>query len=356
MRIGIYDPYLDDMGGGEKYMLTIAQCLSQDHSVTLFWNDKEDLTAAAKRFSIDTSKIGFSANIFSSNVGFLKRVLETIKYDAMVILSDGSIPFVLSKKIFIHIQQPIPGAKSSLKTKIKLSRISKVFCNSYFSKSFVDKQLGVDSVVVYPPVKLFPKKLKKENIILHVGRFRARNIGVSDYKKQDVMVDAFKKMVKKGFKGWRFILAVSVNAEEESAFEEFKKKTKNMPIEFYINKSNEDLWDLYSKAKIYWHASGFGENLEEHPEYAEHFGISTVEAMGAGAVPVVFNAGGQKEIVENGVSGLVWDSVGELEEKTQMLSKEKLILEKMAIEAKKRAKDFEGNRFCDEIKRLIENG
>ena len=123
MRIGVFDPYLDDMGGGEKYMLTIAQCLSSDNEVVLFWDNQEDLKKATERFSVDLSKIRIAKNIFSPQFGLLKRLLETKKYDAIIIISDGSIPFVLSKKLFIHIQQPIPNAKSDFKTRIKIKRI-----------------------------------------------------------------------------------------------------------------------------------------------------------------------------------------------------------------------------------------
>jgi glycosyltransferase involved in cell wall biosynthesis len=351
MRIGIYDPYLDDMGGGEKYMLTLASCLSSENDVTLFWNKKEDVERVNERFGMDLSRVNVAANIFSHSVSFFKRAVETRKYDALIVLSDGSIPAVLSKKLFLHIQQPIPGV-ASFKTKLKLKRVNKIFCNSYFSKNFVDRQLGVESVVVYPPVELHPKKAEKENMILHVGRFRAANIGAGDYKKQGEMMKAFKKIYKE-IPGWKFVIAVGVNAGQEAEFDDFREKAKGAPIEFMVNKTNEELWNLYSKAKIYWHASGYGENLEEHPEYAEHFGISTVEAMGAGCVPVVINAGGQKEIVEDNISGFLWNDLSGLTEKTLILAHEDKILESMSREAKKRARDFTGDRFCTEIKNLI---
>ena len=121
------------------------------------------------------------------------------------------------------------------------------------------------------------------------------------------MINAFKEMVTKGLKDWKFVLAVSVQKKDETEFEVMQKAAKGFPIEFLVNKSNDELWDIYSKAKIYWHASGFGEDLEKNPEYAEHFGISTVEAMGAGAVPVVINAGGQTEIVADGENGFLWN-------------------------------------------------
>ena len=123
MRIGIYDPYLDDLGGGEKYMMTIASVLSKDHDVAVFWNNKEELERVSKRFNLDLSNVETRANIFSPRVSFLKRLLETKKYDVIIVLSDGSIPTVLSKKLLIHIQQPLPHVNPNIKNKIRQSGI-----------------------------------------------------------------------------------------------------------------------------------------------------------------------------------------------------------------------------------------
>lgn len=353
MRIGIYDPYLDDMGGGEKYMLSIASCLSKNNEVSIFWDKKSDLDAVLSRFKIDLSKIKVVGNIFSKHVFLSKRLLESKKYDVIIVLSDGGIPVLLSKKLFIHIQQPLPFVHTNVRTKIKLSRVSQVFVNSQFTKNFVDRELGVDSLIIYPPVDLKPRDLKKENIILHVGRFRVANVGVSDYKKQSVMLGVFKKMINNGLKNWKFVIASGVRNEDLGEFEKMKKTTDGYPIEFMMNKSNDELWEIYSKAKIYWHASGFGEDLKKHPEFSEHFGISTVEAMGAGAVPVVINAGGQKEIIDAGFNGYLWDTLEELENYTLELIAEPKKLVKMSKEVRKRADYFAGDRFCSEIQKMV---
>ncbi len=356
MKIGIFDPYLDDLGGGEKYMMKIAQCLGKNHDVSIFWDRKEDLEALKKRFLLDLSKIKLTKNIFSKEIGLTNRLIESKKYDIIILLSDGSIPLLLSKKTFIHIQQPLPNKNINIKTKIKIFRIHRFFCNSFYTKSYVDKSLGINSVVLYPPVELKPKKVKKENIILHVGRFRIRDAvtGIDDYKKQGFMVDIFKKMIKMGLLDWKFVLAVSVKKEDQKIFETFKERTKGYPIEFIINKNNNDLWDIYSKSKIYWHASGFSEDLEKYPEYAEHFGISTVEAMGAGAVPVVISAGGQKEIINDEESGFLWNSLDGLIEKTQLLINDEKLWLQMSQQAVKKAKDFAGDRFCDELYKILD--
>jgi len=353
MKIGIYDPYLDDLGGGEKYMLAMAQCLSSDHEVVIFWDTPSDFEEITQRFQISLSHVTLAKNIFSRKVGLLERLFATKEYDVIIFLSDGSVPFVLSKKLLLHVQQPLHIRRNSLKDTIKLNRVYKIFCNSQYTKSFIQKQLAREVFVLYPPVALYPKDTEKENIILHVGRFRVKNVGVGDYKKQEVMVNAFKKMCEQGLRGWKFVLAVSIKDDDREKFEELRKAAAGLPIEFLVNKNNRELWELYNKAKIYWHASGYGENLEQHPEYAEHFGISTVEAMGAGAVPVVIHAGGQKEIVTNGKNGMLWRTLGELQKKTLQLMDDSVLLTNMSQAARKRAETFAGNRFCQEVKNLI---
>jgi len=354
MRIGIFDPYLDDLGGGEKYMMTIAQSLSENHTVDIFWDDEKDLTELSRRFPLNLTKTKLVPNIFNSQTSTFKRLIETKKYDAIIFLSDGSLPLVLSKKLFVHIQQPLQIMQTnSLLDKLKLARVSRFFCNSEFTKSFIDKKFHLKSVILYPPVALYPKDVKKENIILHVGRFRIKNIKNEDYKKQSVMVNAFKDMIGKGLQDWKFVLAVSIKENDKDAFEAMKKNAVGFPIEFLVNKTNDELWDIYSKAKIYWHASGFGEDLKKNPEYAEHFGISTVEAMGAGAVPVVINAGGQKEIVVNGENGFLWDSIGELQAKTLKLIKDQSLLSKLSKQAAKSSQKFSAEKFYQAVNNLI---
>jgi glycosyltransferase involved in cell wall biosynthesis len=359
MKIGVYSPYLDDLGGGERYIANLALCLAKEHTVSIFWDKREDIKNLEERFSLDLSEIKIENNIFSSNFSFLQRLLKTRDYDAIVFLSDGSIPIVLSKKLFIHIQQPFQELGHSFLRSIKIKRVNSFFCNSYFTKYFVDREFGIESKVIYPCVEIFNKRVPKENIICTVGRFRPgkRSLqDLNDFKKFSVMIEAFCSMVKKGFSGWRFVVVAGVRKEDEDLFSALQAKARDYPIQFLVNKSNKELWDVYNRAKIYWHAAGFGEDLIKHPERAEHFGISTVEAMGAGAVPVVFGAGGQKEIVADGINGFLWDNLEELERKTYTLAKDTTLWKRLSESARERAGFFSKEKFCQEVKSLIETG
>lgn len=354
MRIGVFDPYLDDLGGGEKYMMSLATCLAQDNNVSVFWDNSSDFHKLTERFGIDFSNITQVPNIFSKKYALWKKLLISQSYDAIIFLSDGSIPLVGSKKLFIHVQQPLEVLQhNNFLDKVKISRVTRFFCNSHYTQSFIEKRFLLNSTIIYPPVAIHAKKVKKKNIILHVGRFRVKNVKNGDYKKQGFMVETFKKMVDDGLKDWEFVLAVSIKDEEKAVFESLRKSVLHYPIKFYINKTNDELWDLYSEAKIYWHASGYGEDLEKHPEYAEHFGISTVEAMGAGCVPVVIRAGGQTEIVKEGENGLLWNTSDEMQKKTLVLTKDPKLLAKLSENAKKRANDFSYEKFTQAVRNLV---
>jgi glycosyltransferase involved in cell wall biosynthesis len=355
MNIGIYDPYLDDLGGGEKYMLTAAECLSKEHNVTIFWDNQHDVTAVARRFHLNLSKCKISKNIFSSTTSTLQRLQATHIYDALIVLSDGSVPLTLSNKLYLHVQQPLSDLPTSgIMENFKRSRITKIFYNSPFTR---DRNIGifgkVPTTVIYPPVTHVSVKSKKENIILHVGRYRPIEGTDNDFKKQSIMLRAFKEMVDEGLKGWKFVLAAGVLAKHEELYAALKKSVKGYPIEFVENSSNKELEHLYAQAKLYWHASGYGEDLEKQPELAEHFGISTVEAMSAGAVPVVINAGGQPEIVTHKENGYVWDSLEDLKELTVRLTEDSKLLEQLSEKAIVRSKDFDTQKFCKDIHSLV---
>lgn len=358
MKVGIFDPYLDTLGGGERYVFTIASCLSRDYQVYIFWDDHLIVKKAQDRFSLDLSGVHVFKNIFSSKHAYLERLFQTRKFDYIFFLSNGSIPLVFSKKLFLHFQFPVEWVNSSnTLTRLKLARTTRVICNSQFTKHYIDKKFGIKSVVIYPPSDIAIRKqesiVNKGNIILTVGRFGKLAEG-RNFKKQDVLIKAFKKMVERGLSNWKFIVVVSFKEQDRSEVDKLKNMAQKYPIEILENLSSNTLDSKYKEAKVYWHAVGFEEDLKRQPELAEHFGMATVEAMARGAVPVVFNAGGQKEIVEDNKSGFLWNTKGELIKKTNVLMQDGKLWGNMSDQAIKRAKMFGGReRFCRELRVLI---
>ncbi len=355
MKIGIWNPYLDvknSAGGGEKYIMDIALFLAREHSVDILVHTPEDMEQVTKRFGYDVSSLHVVPTFLNSHTSLLARWKRSKEYEAMIIVSDGSIPLLASARVYLHIQEPMPHIKLSLLDKIKMQRIKKIFCNSLFTKQYADQSFGKVSEVLYPLVTPLLKEAKKQDMILHVGAFRPLASG-GDFKKQAFMITQFQKMCDQGLAKWKFTLACSVRDQDVALFEQLRSTIGEYPIELIANPDRDVLWDLYSKAKIYWHASGFGEDITKHPELVEHFGITTVEAMSAGVVPVVFAGGGQMEIVTEGKNGLLWQSEEELSTKTRRVIEDDELRESMSKAAKERALDFGRAHWEVKVKELF---
>jgi len=353
MKAGVYDPYLDTLGGGERYTLTVASCLSKNgYKVDVFWDDNLLKPKIEPRLGIKVEQINFVPNIFNKGSKVGKKGLK--EYDLIFFLSDGSLPFLASKRNILHFQVPFHdiGGRSLL-NRFKLRRINTVICNSHFTKRFIDKEYGVNSIVLYPPVAvdLF-KPTKKENIIISVGRFT----DLLHNKRQDVLINEFKRMIKSNLsefiKEWKLIIAGG-DKEGKEFVAKLKKMAKGYSIEIITNPRFDYLKQLYGQAKIFWTAAGFGVDEEKEPEKVEHFGITTIEAMAAGCVPVVIRKGGQPEIVNNEVDGLLWEKEEELIGKTLSLIKDQKKLAKLAKKAQERAENFSQERFCQQLMGII---
>jgi len=329
-------------------MLTLAEYLSNNGGeVDLFWNNPGLKEKIRIRFDLDLDRVNF----VSIGKNILERWKITRKYDMFFWLSDGSVPFLFSQNNVLHFQVPFHGVNGrSLANKIKLKNINHIVCNSKFTKKFIDKEYGVDSEVIYPPVDVDSFKTRgKENIILTVGRFSK----LLQAKRQDILIEAFKKMVDNGLKDWKFQLAGSTDVGGWEYLAALKSLAGDYPIEFYENCSFDILKNLYSKAKIFWYAGGYGIDEEKEPEKVEHFGITVVEAMAAGCIPFVCPKGGLKETVKDKKTGFYYQNLAQLQSFTQKLILDSQKTENMAKEVVKSSYQFGKNAFCEKFKEIL---
>lgn len=358
MKVAIYSPYLDTFGGGERYVLTIAEVLSSEALVELLFDSylyslgaeslKKDL---AERFGLDLSKVSVCKAPLGKGTNPVERFLFFKKYDILFYLTDGSIFYPSSKKNILHIQSPLPGEPAkSLWGKFKLRGWDLIIYNSEFTEKNSCQNWPIASKVIYPPVDTAHiKPLKKRNYILSVGRF----FGYLKDKKQEVLIGVFRNLYENGLiKDWSLHLVGSAGEGDEKYLDQLRNLAKGVPVKFYPNLKYDHLRKLYGQSSIYWHAAGFGET---DPTKMEHFGISTVEAMAAGSVPVVVNKGGLTEIVENGKNGFLWDSLKELEDYTTLLIKDQNLQTNLSQNASLTSHKFSKIRFEEVILNLLKN-
>ena len=355
MKIGIYSPYLDSFGGGERYVLTTAEILAisckvdlllDSHHLTL--QPKTLISDLGKRFNLNLEKINLVEVPMGRGINTIKRLLFFRSYDLLIYLTDGSIFYSTARRGIIHFQVPFKNYKTrDLWGKIKASTWNLAVCNSKFTEGFIKKEWPFKTTVIYPPVDISKiKPLKKKNYILSVGRFAS----FTKAKKHEEMIKTFIRLCRnKEMKGWSLHLVGSVEGDE-GYIDELKELAGKNPVFFYPNLSFDRLVALYGQSTIYWHASGFG---EDDPTKMEHFGITTVEAMAGGCVPIVINSGGQPEIVENNKSGMLWSNLSELGQKTLQIVNNNKLWSKLSNNARKRSNLFSKNYFKEKILSLI---
>ena len=343
-KIGLYDPYLDVLGGGEKYLLQmLATCEEMGYQPTIFWNKNVEKDIA-QRLNINFKSLKFEKNIFiDPTIHAFQRFLQLKEYDVFLYISDGSYFFSGARRNLVHAMVPLKQLYlSSSLNRVKHLNWSFV-ANSYFTQSHL-KNWGVNSTVLYPYLdKNFleaPTK-KKEQLILSVGRF----FGHLHSKNHEQMIDVFLK-IKKLSNGYTLVLAGGLKDEDHKYFNTLKEKigqAKNIVLK--PNVSYDELLGLYLKAKYYWHFAGFGINDITHPELVEHFGITPIEAMAMRAIPFCFNAGGPKELIADGVNGFLFNSETELIEKMGVIMGD----DKKQTEIAQNAHNFAQKNFSYDI-------
>lgn len=350
INIGIYSPYLDILGGGERYVFTLAEYLSRKYKVFLY--GKQEITELVrKQFQINLQNIVFISPALFKKKNPLSKLLALNNFHIFFYLTDGSIFFSPCRKNILLIQSPMHIPYNTLSNKLKLLNWE-IVCNSLFTQSQVQEKLGCTSSVLYPPVDtgILAIENQKEDIILSVGRLYSP----LHKKNHSVLIDAFKKNYLKYFKDWKLIIVGGVTQQEgQLILGQLKKEAKGYPIEIKENISYQDLRELYNKAKIYWHATGFGEDVVKYPEKAEHFGITTVEAMASKTIPIAFSSGGQKEIIADGIDGFLWNTVDELVEKSNKIMRDSVLYNKISQTAWEKANKFSKEKFYEKVEKLI---
>jgi len=180
-----------------------------------------------------------------------------------------------------------------------ISSYSQIWANSIFTQTYIELYWNQESSVIYPPVQSFDSCEAKRDPyqITNVGRFMSPKEGHS--KNQHLLIEAFKTLCESSDKPWTLNLIGGVSTRDAyfRKIQELVDKSK-LQINLYPNSSQELLQEKLRTSQFYWHATGMNVKASE-PEKMEHFGISVVEALNAGAIPIVFDGAGPAEILEN---------------------------------------------------------
>lgn len=253
--------------------------------------------------------------------------------------------------------QPWSSVKPSERSRVEVMRAldsyTTIVANSKFTQHWIYRRWLLPSMVIYPAVDLSGlPDLPKQPLILSVGRFFAG----AHNKKHLPLIQAFRTLCDSGLSGWQYHLVGGCDLdqpEQRAYLAQVEAAAAGYPIVLHVNAPLAELRRCYAEASLFWHATGYGEDEQRDPESFEHFGITTIEAMAAGCVPVVIAKAGQLETVVPGQSGLLWSTLDELQAQTQRLIREPVLLHALAAGAVERSRVFGFEVFARRVGEIL---
>ncbi len=365
--LAIYDHCLHFIGGGQKYGMTMAFALQHFFDVTIVADKPVTHENIRDWYDLDLSHcsiriipIPFYEKLGTTHldpVYVTKKIknpfhlisLESAKYDFFINNSMLEMVYPLANVsvMMVHFPERRPSYY------FYSHAYTAIMYNSKYTASWIEKKWKFSPHKhIYPPVDMmvYDGSSSKKNIILSVARFEEGGT-----KKQLEMIKSFIRLTRtfpETASQWKLILVGGSNPGNPylSAVKDLIKQSAGDQIELKVNISAEALKSLYRDAKIFWHLCGLGQN---DPAKVEHFGMTICEAMQNSIVPVVFDGGGQREIIEHRVNGFRVNSTFQLIQYTHELMEDPDKLNEMGKAAREKSKQYDKARFIIEVKEFF---
>ncbi len=356
--LGLYTPFALEPGGGERYLLSVAEVFRDEFEVFLITPEQQPADRIAR--------LARELDVHVDHVVSIdwKQASARAPFDVAVVMSNEALPPVpaLGLRNFFYCQFPFPTDQIELTRRLALwPRYERVVVNSEYSGRHTRQNLMKIPArarpihVIHPAVNRVragsDSVRRKPGAILSVGRF------FSDYhsKRQDELIAAFRHVRGTGLSLHLVGTVHSNSANSQAMYELCRELARNLPVTFYPNATRAELGRLYQQAACYWHGTGLGADSETQAEKFEHFGITVVEAMASGCIPFVLYHGGPASIVTSGQDGWIYRTSAELAEMTSrfLANTDSVPVNKMRAAAQRRASDYGFEVFSRAWKELM---
>jgi glycosyltransferase involved in cell wall biosynthesis len=359
MKIAVFHNYMDNIGGAERVVLTLARDLKADVYTTNMDMDK------IKRMGFPDIPIKSIGRIpinppYRQQAALWRFHKLNLKgrYDFYIIAGDWAMSGVMhNKPNLCYVHSPIrelwdlykytrknnvtPWKRPLFDIWVKYNRhlsrkyarhMGRIVCNSINTQNRVRKYLKRNASVINPPIETSHFHYKKTgDYWLSVNR-------LISHKRVDLQMKAFAKLPDEKL--------IVVGCYEESVhFQEYANYIKRIkPGNVTLLKSVpfDGLVELYANCKGFITTS-----------HNEDFGMTPVEAMASGKPVIAPNDGGYKETVIDGVTGKLIDDidVDKLVKAIKEIGKSPKSYKDACL---KQARKFDTKVFIKKIKEQIE--
>jgi len=364
MNVSVIHPSLNVIGGSEQVCLSILESLEEKgHNVSLGTFEKTDWEKIEKYFGkvcqpdqeiVCSRRFGLFAYGETLNFYFLASKMPD---DSDVVLVSCTSPWFYppqAKALIIYVLPFMKPERAIWQLYLKpylfmqrrlLNRVKNkvLLTNSSFSAEIIENAYSICPQVLYPPVntRMFCPS-KKENLVVSTGRFVPE-------KRFEILVEAFRRIGKNvrciimgGISGNRAHQSRLYVARLRKMIEEFDLSDR---VELLVNCPFDLLVEMLSRAKVYVHC------FENEP-----FGISIVESMAAGCVPIVHRSGGAyHDITDHDKYGFSFETINELCRIVNFLMEKDNGFEEYSKKAIHRSMCFNKKSFEERITNLVES-
>ena len=358
--LGLFTPYALVPGGGERYLLSVAQVFRDEFEVFLVTPEeqsKDRLEQLAQQLDVQTGHVVPIR---------LQEAAARAPFDVAIVMGNEALPALpkLGNRNFFLCQFPFPADRDDLTRRLVFwPDYERVVVYSEYAKAHTQQsQIKASAAarpihIIHPPVSPVGTTsatiTKRPGMILSVGRFAS----TGHSKCQDKLIAAFREISATGLS---LHLAGTLNPSQDSqdTYELCRKLAQDLPVTFHPNATRAELGQLYAQADCYWHGTGLGSDIETQPEKFEHFGITVVEAMASGCIPFVLDHGGPASVVTAGRNGWTYRTQAELAELTSnfLMSTNLDLVNRMRGAARQRACEYRFEVFSGAWKQLMAIG
>ena len=342
LRVGVYDLYWATYGGGEQVDGTIAQVLAEaGHDVTLLGPRPPDVERTQERLGVDLSRCDHRAvhdddsasaasadfDVFvngtylsravnHADLGYYyvhfpqvpSRRVDRIRNRAYIGAVKG-LGSMSKRELPLRLREAQAGFDRRIARTHFIPSYRRFLANSTFTAEWVERLWGVVATCCTH------RSERRCNLGRSAARAEPRPVLRPHSRTQQEAARPPRCVCRDGTSGPPR-LGARTGRRRRPADREYtlacKRAAVGHRVQVHINAPGALVEELLGEASIYWHAAGFGEDPRRHPDRFEHFGIALVEAMAAGAAPVVYGAAGPAEIVRDGVDGDHWRARSEL--------------------------------------------
>ena len=219
-----------------------------------------------------------------------------------------------------------------------IPKLEYVFANSKNTQNRLTRYLNLKSEILHPGVDYKDFECTGyEKYFFYPSR-------ITPEKRFEYAIDAFKKFkAKNRMKGWKLIIAGALMQEraEHVSYFEWIRQRLGEDGEVYVNLQFPELKRLYSNAYTVLYSP-----------IDEDFGIVPLEAMSSRKPCIAINEGGPKEVILEGKTGFLVNSIDEMAERMSFLAERPEEVERMGKKGRGHVeKHFSWDKF---LKRFSE--